>query len=64
MKYIYITHVMLDFICMDIAELWGMGSKRKNQNENKCTHRESNHGPLAFQPGSLGHLTKLMKYVF
>ena len=29
-------NVMFDFLCMGFAELWGMGIKRKIQNENIC----------------------------
>ena len=42
-------NVMLDFICMVVAELWSTGSNRKIQNHKVCLRRESNQRPLAFQ---------------
>ena len=33
---------MLDFICMDTAELFGTGRERKIQSENICLQRDSN----------------------
>ena len=39
---------MLDLICMGTAELFGMASERKVQNENICLQRDSN--PLHATP--------------
>ena len=36
-------YIILDFICIGFAEL--NGNMEKNQNENKCIHRESNQRP-------------------
>ena len=48
--------VMLDFICMGSAELWGTGNKRKIQNENILLRQESSKRPIAFQPDALDSL--------
>ena len=45
----YSDNVMLYFICIGFAELWAMGSNRKNQNENVCPRRESNQRSSCFQ---------------
>ena len=39
---------MIDFNSIGFAKLWGIGSKRKIQNENilVCIHRESNQRPF------------------
>ena len=56
MHILLLMKVVLHFISMCFAQLWGTGNWRKIQNENICLHRESNLRLLAFQPGALDHV--------
>ena len=58
--FILLMKVVLHYIGMSFAQLWGMGNWRKIRNKNICLHRESNLRLLAFQPGALDHLTMLI----
>ena len=42
-NYDYMWMVMLDFIYMGSADLFGTGREQKIQNENICSQRDSNH---------------------
>ena len=54
--------VMLDFICMDIAELWGSGKQAKKKFKMKiiCLHWELNQRPLAYQSCPFDHSVTLL----
>ena len=52
-------NVMLYFICMRFAKLWGTGSKIKIQNENICTQLDSNPQHFAPRAGALDHSATL-----
>ena len=48
--------IMLAFIYMDSAELWGTWNKRNIQNENICLRHESNQLFIAFKTDAFNHL--------